>query len=394
MSTTATRPAPVTSIAELRAGARQRAEAEQTTNRTVSILMGAVAALIVIGVAATTSASSAVGIARQGDQWYFLKRQLLGIGLGVVAMAVTSRLDYRWFRRLAMPVFWVTVALLVGVLAVGSTAYGSQRWLSLGPVSFQPSELAKLAVVVTLAAILERKSDLLDDRRHVAGPMLLVVGVLGGLVMLQPDLGTTIVVVACGLAVLWASAAPIRFVAGTAGVGVLGAVVLSVIEPYRFDRIRGFLDPWKDPGGVGYQLIQSYYALGTGNIVGVGLGASRARWFYLPNAHTDFIFSIIGEETGFVGAMAVVVLYGVLTVAGWSVAVHAADPFGRMVATGITCWLSLQAIVNIGGVVGLLPITGITLPFVSYGGSAVAVTMAAVGILVNVAHQRPSQRQR
>jgi len=379
---------PVTSIAELRSAARRRSEAEATTKRTVSVLLGTVAALLVIGVAATTSASSAVGIAREGDQWYFLKRQLLGIGLGIVAMGLTYRIDYRWLRRLAMPLFWGTLALLVAVLAVGRAAYGSQRWISLGPVSFQPSELAKLAVVVTLAAILERKGELLADRRHFLGPLVLVVGSLAGLVMLQPDLGTTIVVAACGLAVLWASAAPARYVLATGGIGALAAGLLAVVEDYRFDRIRAFMDPWADPGGIGYQLIQSYYALGTGNIVGVGLGASRARWFYLPNAHTDFIFSIIGEETGFIGAMAVVVLYGVLTVAGWSVAVHAVDPFGRMVAAGITCWLSLQAIVNIGGVTGMLPITGITLPFISYGGSAVAVTMAAVGILANIAQPR------
>lgn len=391
MSTTMRRrkpAAPVTSIAEIRSAARRRSEAEVATKRTVSVLMGAVAALLVIGVAATASASSAVAIAREGDQWFFLKRQLFGIGLGVVAMAVTYRIDYRWLRRLAFPLFGLTIALLGAVLVVGTTAYGSQRWLDLGPVSFQPSELAKLTVVVALAAAVERKGDLLDERRHFFGPVVVIVGSLAGLVMAQPDLGTTIVVAACGVAVLWASTAPLRFVLGTGGLGVLAAGALAVTEGYRSDRIRAFLDPWDDPGGVGYQLIQSYYALGTGNIVGVGLGASRARWFYLPNAHTDFIFAIIGEETGFIGAMAVVVLYGVLTVAGWSVAAHAVDPFGRMVATGITCWLSLQAIINIGGVTGLLPITGITLPFVSYGGSAVAVTMAAVGILANIAQSR------
>jgi cell division protein FtsW len=182
------------------------------------------------------------------------------------------------------------------------------------------------------------------------------------------------------------STAPFRYVVGT---GVIGGVIgagLALSAEYRRDRILGFLDPWADAGGTGWQLIQSYYALGTGGMFGVGLGGSRARWFYLPNAHTDFIFAIIGEETGFVGASMVLALFALFAAAGWTVARRAPDAFGRMVAAGITAWITVQAIVNVGGVLGVMPITGITLPFVSYGGTSIAVAMAAAGVLVNIAH--------
>jgi cell division protein FtsW len=182
------------------------------------------------------------------------------------------------------------------------------------------------------------------------------------------------------------SVAPFRFVIGSGVAGGLLAGLLALSAGYRRDRITGFLDPWSDAGGTGWQLIQSYYALGTGGLFGVGLGGSRARWFYLPNAHTDFIFAIIGEETGFVGASMVLALFALFAAAGWTVARRAPDPFGRMVAAGITAWITVQALVNVGGVLGVMPITGITLPFVSYGGTAITVSMAAAGVLVNIAH--------
>ena len=376
----------ITSITELRAAARARADQRTANARSATTLMVVMAALLVVGLAATTSASSVVGIGSQEDQFFFLKRQLLGVGLGAAALFVTSRVSYQAYRRLAVPIFVGISGLLVVVLVIGDEVAGAQRWIDLGPISLQPSELAKFGVIVALAAVLDRKKTMLGDLGHFLAPVALFLGGTALLVMLQPDLGTTIVIAVAALAVMLTSTAPFRYVVGTGLGGGLAAGALALSAGYRRDRITGFLDPWADAGGTGWQLIQSYYALGTGGMFGVGLGGSRARWFYLPNAHTDFIFAIIGEETGFVGASLVLALFALFAAAGWTVARRAPDAFGRMVAAGITAWITMQAIVNVGGVLGVMPITGITLPFVSYGGTAIAVTMAAAGVLVNIAH--------
>ena len=278
-----------------------------------------------------------------------------------------------------------TVALLVAVLAVGPVIGGAQRWLPVAGFSFQPSELAKVAVVFALAYLLEKKHKLVDRFGHFLVPVVFIVGTVAVLVMKQPDLGTVIVIGAAALAVILASDAPLRYVAFLGIAAILTVAVLAFSDDYRADRIVGFLDPWGNSSGEGYQLVQSYYALSNGGIFGVGLGASRARWFYLPNAHTDFIFAIIGEETGLIGALTVIGLFVVLALAGWMVALRAPDRFGRMVAAGITVWLSFQALVNIGGVLGVLPITGIALPFISFGSTALIASMAALGVLVNIA---------
>ena len=376
----------ITSITELRAAARARSDQRTANARSATTLMVVMAALLVVGLTATTSASSVVGIGSQEDQFFFLKRQLAGVGLGAVALFFTSRISYQLYRKTAMPIFLGVVGLLVLVLAIGEEVAGARRWLDFGPISLQPSELAKFGVVVSLAAVLDRKRKMLGDLGHFLAPVATFLGGTALLVMLQPDLGTTIVIAVAAMAVMLTSVAPFRYVIGSGVAGGLVAGLLAFSAGYRRDRITGFLDPWADAGGTGWQLIQSYYALGTGGMFGVGLGGSRARWFYLPNAHTDFIFAIIGEETGFVGASMVLALFALFAAAGWTVARRAPDPFGRMVAAGITAWITVQALVNIGGVLGVMPITGITLPFVSYGGTAIAVSMAAAGVLVNIAH--------
>ena len=375
----------VTSIAKMRAAARDRAERIQVNNRTATTLLVLVVVLVVIGLGATQSASSAVAIEEAEDRFYFFKRQLVGVGIGTVALLVASRVPYQFYRKIAIPFFLVTVSLLVAVLAVGPVRGGAQRWLPVAGVSFQPSELAKVAVVFSLAYLLEKKHKLIGRFGHFLVPVVFIVGTIGALVMKQPDLGTVIVIGAAALAVILASDAPLRYVAFLAVAAILAVAVLSFSDEYRADRIVGFLDPWGNSSGEGYQLVQSYYALSNGGIFGVGLGASRARWFYLPNAHTDFIFAIIGEETGLIGALTVIGLFVVLALAGWMVASRAPDRFGRMVAAGITVWLSFQALVNIGGVLGVLPITGIALPLISFGSTALIASMAAIGVLVNIA---------
>jgi cell division protein FtsW len=274
---------------------------------------------------------------------------------------------------------------LIAVELNGITEGGATRWLSIpGLTSFQPSELAKVTVIFVLAYLLEKKHKLLTNFGHFMVPIAATLGVVGALVIRQPDLGTLIVIGAAAMAVIIASDAPMKFVLILGLIAVLAAVYLAFDADYRSSRIDSFLDPYADPSGDGYQVIQGYYALGNGGVFGVGLGASRARWFYLPNAHTDFIFAIIGEETGLVGGITVIGLFIALAAAGWVVASRAPDRFGRMVAAGITVWLSFQALVNIGGVLGVIPITGISLPFVSFGSTALAVSMGAIGILVNI----------
>lgn len=375
----------VTSIAQVRAAARRKAETSHVNGRIVSILLVTVVVLIVLGLGATLSASSIEGLADAQDQYFYVKRQLIGLGIGIVAMVVLSRFNYRGYRRLAIPLFWGTLVLLLLVMVVGLQSGGSRRWLPVGSFTFQPSELAKLSVILTMAVLLERKQRLLGQWKHFLGPVMFCIGLTGLLVVLQPDLGTAIVIAAAGLSVVLVSRAPFRYVLGLAVMAVVAAGLLALVEGYRMDRIDGFIDPWADPQGTGYQVIQGYYALGTGGLFGVGLGASRARWDYLPNAHTDFIFAIVGEETGLLGAMMVIGLCLVLALAGWFIASRAPDRYGRMIAAGITGWLSTQALINIGGVLGLLPITGIVLPFVSYGATAMVVSLAAVGVMVNIA---------
>ncbi|HEX6219909.1 MAG TPA: putative lipid II flippase FtsW [Acidimicrobiia bacterium] len=378
----------VTSLAKVRAAAKGKLASQKVNDRATTMLLVLVVVLVVVGLGVTMSASSAVAlnVTESQDQWHFLKRQLVGVGLGIVALIIASRIPYRFYRKTALPLFLLTVGLLIAVEMNGITEGGATRWLRLpGVTSFQPSELAKVSVVFVLAYLLEKKAKLLTNFPHFIVPVALILGIVGVLVIRQPDLGTLIIIGAAAMAVVIASDVPMKFIFLIGLIAVLATTYLAFDADYRAARFDAFLDPYADPSGDGYQLIQGYYALGNGGVFGVGLGASRARWFYLPNAHTDFIFAIIGEETGLIGGLTVIGLFIALAVTGWVVASRAPDRFGRMVAAGITVWLSFQALVNIGGVLGVIPITGIALPFVSFGSTALAVSMGAIGILVNIA---------
>ncbi len=382
----------VTSITHLRAKAKRREQVSIANSRLSITVLAIVAILTIIGLGATMSASSVSGILQQADNLAIFKRQLLWVGLGAVALLVAIKVPYTFYRRLAFPLLLVSIGSLVLVEIAGSTRGGAQRWLEFGSVTVQPSEFAKLAVVVFLASVFAKKGELLSDVRHFIVPVGASLGVVCALVVIQPDLGTSIVIGAAGGAVLVASRAPLRFVFGSAFFGGGLAALAALGSPYRRARIMCFMDPLADPLGDCFQLGQSLLALGSGNLFGVGLGASRARWSYLPNAHTDFIYTIIAEETGFIGAIALIVLFTGLSVAGVVIAYRAADPFARLLAIGITTWLTVQALINIGGVVGVMPITGMALPFVSVGGSAMLAAMAAVGILINIAQKSPGKR--
>jgi cell division protein FtsW len=307
--------------------------------------------------------------------------------MGLVGLVVTLRVDYRRLRRLARPGLVVAIFLLVLVLipGVGIRTNGSARWLGVGVVSFQPSEFAKLAVILYGAAILSSRPP--ESVRLTLWPMLVVLGGIGGLIFLEPDLGTALIlgsIVACLLFFAGLGLGSLALT-GVAGMGLVA--VLSLGAGYRRDRLLSVLDPWSDPLNTGWQTIQAGVAISNGGLWGLGLGASRAKWGFLPMVQTDFIFAIVAEELGFVVAILVVLAFLVLGIFGLSTAMHAPDRFGQLLAAGITSWILIQAFVNIGAVLGVLPITGVPLPFVSYGGSSMVLTLTAFGILLNVARQ-------
>jgi cell division protein FtsW len=375
----------VVAVPASRAALRTIRAQERGVSRTILSLLVPVALLVVIGLGAILSASSVVGLREAGDGLFYFKRQIAWLVVGVVGMVVAAFIPLRWWKSLALPVFVSSLLLLVAVLLVGTRVNGAIRWLIVGPISIQPSEIAKLATVLMLATVVSRRESSMVRFRDFFGPVAMTIGLVAGLVMLQPDLGTALLVSSGAFAVLAASAVPLRHVLGTGVAATGGALALAVSSPYRWARVTAFLDLQSDPLGSSYQAVQGLVALGTGGLWGVGLGASRARWSFLPNAHTDFVFAILGEETGLIGSLAVVGLFAAFSVAGTMIALRCADRFGRLLAVGVTTWLSTQAIVNIGGVVGILPITGVPLPFVSAGGSALVAALVGVGVLVSVA---------
>jgi cell division protein FtsW len=352
------------------------------------VVCATVTVLNIVGLVMILSASSVAALSDYGSSWYFFNRQLLWAIVGAIAFVFAARLDYRRWRSAAPALLVVTLGLLAAVLKPGIGIYveGSRRWLGAGPLRVQPSELAKLTLVVACAAILARRADTLRDARAWR-PVLVVLGVVGFLVYQEPDLDTAVVLALIAFAILIVGGVPLRQLAKIGGFGLLAVTVLAYAAPYRRARMFSFLHPGSDAANTGYQLKQSLIALGSGGWNGVGIGAGHAKWLFLPNAHTDFIFSIIGEETGFVGCLLVLGLFAGLGLVGFYVARRAPDQFGALLAAGITVWIVGQAAINLGAVVGLLPVSGITLPFLSAGGSSLVITMLATGTLANVARQ-------
>ena len=367
---------------------RRAAQAVNRSDRRTIFLVVPVIMLLIVGLGAMLSAASVVSFRETGDSLFYFKRQVVWVGLGIVALVVFTQIPYRLYRRFALPIFLLAVAGLVATMMFGDIRGGARRWIEVGPLTVQASEFAKLATVIVLAAVLAKKDRLLGSLAHFLLPVAAILGAVALLLLLQPDFGTALLIVASAFAILFASAAPLGYVVGLAGIAAVLGTAGAFTMDYRRDRITGFLDPFADPLGTGHQAVQSLVALGTGGWFGVGLGASRARWSFLPNAHTDFIFAIIGEETGLIGAGLVIVLFAFFASVGIRIALTAPDMFGRLLAVGIVAWLSFQALVNVGGVVAVLPITGVPLPFVSSGGNAMIVSLAAVGILVNISRTR------
>ncbi len=352
-------------------------------------LLGVITTLNLLGMVMVLSASSVSALDTYGSTWTIATRQLGWAVVGVAACVLLTRVDYHRWRHGAAPLLGVSVVLLTLVLVpgVGRNVNGASRWLGFGPFSLQPSELAKLAVLVFAADLLARRAAWMHDLRLTLMPVTLVFGGVAFLVMLQPNLGTTLVLGSIVLTVLFVAGTSVAPLGALGVAGGVAATALALIEPYRRARVLAFLDPWKDYQDSGYQTIQSLVGLASGGITGIGLGQSRAKWGFLPYAHTDFIFAIIGEELGLVGALAVVALFVSLCLLGGRAAQLAPDRFGMLLAAGVTTWFGVQAFINIGAVIGILPITGVPLPFVSYGGSSLVFSMAGAGLLLNVARQ-------
>ena len=352
-------------------------------------LLSTIIVLNLVGLVMVLSSSSVEALANYGSSWLFFKRQLTWTTLGLIGLTITSRIDYRILRRYVGPLLVVSAGLLLLVLVpgVGVNVNGSTRWLGIGAARFQPSELAKLGLLLYGADLLSRRAANVGDWRAVLRPVGVVFCFFGALVMLQPDMGTTITMAILTGTILFVGGIRMRHMSVVLGAGFVAGTFLAIVEPYRRARLMSFIDPFHHYKDGGYQVAQSLIALGSGGWTGVGLGAGRAKWMFLPNAHTDFIFAIIGEELGLVGCALVLVLFGALAVLGVRTTMRAPDRFGQLLAAGITGWIVGQAIINVGAVTGALPVTGVPLPFVSFGGSALLFTMCASGVLLNIARQ-------
>jgi cell division protein FtsW len=354
----------------------------------VLLLLVPTAVLTVLGLAMILSAGSISAVEGYGTSFWYFNRQLVYAVGGVAAMLVAIRLPHTVWRKLAAPMLLVLLPLMLIALhpSAGSSLYGASRWIDLGPVTLQPSEFLKLAMVAFAAAVLTAKWGKLDDPAHLLIPLAPVVLVVAVLVILQRDLGSTVIICGSVFLVLFAAGVRLRYLVITGAVSLAGAAFLIFGEAYRRTRfVDAFLNPWNDPEGAGFQLIQGMIAFGSGGWTGLGLGASRQKWDYLPNAHSDFIFAIVGEELGLLGALFVLAMFGLLLFAGIRIAIAAPDTFGRLLAAGITGWIGLQTIVNLGAVTGLMPITGVPLPLLSFGGTALVVTLASIGTLASIA---------
>lgn len=355
------------------------------------VLFFAILALVVGGIVMVYSSSSVVALKTYDDSAYFMKRQIAWAVIGLVLMLIATRIDHTVLqdKRVVIVLLLVSLMLLVATLipGVGRMVNGARRWLPLGGIAFQPSELAKFSVVVYMSYYIVKKGKELRDFMNGIFPAYVVVGVFLLAVVLQPDFGTTMTIAGVACIMLFAGGANLLHLGGTF-VAALPFVFVGVMHSeYRARRIFSFLDPWADPHGAGHQIIQSFLAIGSGGVFGRGLGEGRQKLLFLPERHSDFIYAVIGEELGLIGAIAVIALFLVILWRGMRIALVVGDPFSRMLAIGITLLISLQGMINMAVVTGLLPTKGIVLPLVSYGGSSLVVTMAALGVLLNISKE-------
>lgn len=350
------------------------------------LLLVSTIVLLAIGLIMVYSASAVWAEYRFHDSFFFAKRQLLFAAIGIALMFFVMNIDYWIWRKWSKLLLIVCFILLIIVLipGVGLVRGGARSWLGVGAFSIQPSEFMKIAMIIFLAKFLTERQKYVTSFRKGLLPSLSLVFLAFGLIMLQPDLGTGAVMVGTCIVMIFIAGAKISHFVGLGVAGLLGLVGLIVSAPYRIQRITSYLDPWSDPLGSGFQIIQSLYAIGPGGLMGLGFGQSRQKFFYLPEPQTDFIFSILVEETGFIGGTFVLIIFCIMLWRGISIASGAPDMFGSYLAVGIIGMIVIQVVINIGVVTGLMPVTGITLPFLSYGGSSLTLMLGSIGILLNI----------
>jgi len=346
--------------------------------------------LVAFGLIMVYSASSGTAVVEGHDPAGTLAKQAVYAAVGVASMLVLARFSYRRLRYFAAPILFATIALLIAVKVpgIGVSIKGAQRWIYVGPISLQPSEFAKAAVLIFVSAVLASRKRPPRTVVQLFNPVGAVVLVVLLLIHSEPDLGTTIAIALMVCGVLLVAGTPLRLFTSVALVGVVGVAYTVAREPYQMDRIRTFLDPWKDPAGAGYQSIQALYALGSGGITGVGIGNGTQKIGFLPEAPTDMIGAVIGEELGLIGILGVTLAFAVFTYCGFRIAMRCRDPFGTYLVAGATTLVAGQAIVNFGAVLGFLPLTGVPLPLISSGGSSLVVMLSLVGVMLNVADSR------
>ncbi len=350
------------------------------------VLFISVLILILFGLVMIYSASSIWAEYKFHDSFKYVKQQALFIGIGIVLLIAVSRIDYRLYFKKTNLILGVCLLLLVLVLipGIGSIRNGSQSWFGIGSFGIQPSEFAKLGLIIFVSKYLVKNEKYLKEIKRGVFPILGVLFLVFGLIMLQPDFGTGMIIVVSILAMMFIAGVDFKFFLALGGIGVFGIVGLIVIAPYRMDRIVSFLDPWKDPLGTGFQIIQSLYAIGPGGLLGQGFLNSRQKQFYLPEPQTDFIFSVISEEFGVLGVLIVSFLFLTVLYRGIKIALNAPDNFSKYLAFGMVFQILIQTVMNLMVVIGLIPVTGVTLPFLSYGGSSLLITLVSIGILLNI----------
>lgn len=346
-------------------------------------LLGAAAALVCVGVVMVFSVGYFPALHMFGDPWIFFRKHMVALAAGLIAAAAVARLRIEFLETSATVVFMITLVLLalVAVPGFGVEINGAQRWLRIGGVSLQPTEFAKIGFVLFAARWISRHREEMRSFTHGSVPLLAAVGACAALVMLQPDFGSTVIICTLALLMLFVGGTRPAHLGAMVGAGVALFAVGAYVRPYRMNRLMSFRDPWQDSLDSGFQLVQSLIAFGSGRVSGVGLGAGRQKLHFLPEAHTDFVFALVGEELGLIGALAVLLLFAVIAFRGYRIAARHSDSFASLLAFGLTSVIVLSAVVNVGVVLGVLPTKGLALPFVSYGGSALLSSMIQVGIL-------------
>ncbi|MEA1926556.1 MAG: putative lipid II flippase FtsW [Patescibacteria group bacterium] len=360
---------------------------QKLQKKTDSILLGVVFALLVFGLVVISSAGVVVSKTKFGDEYYYFKHQLFfGVIPGLICLFLVQKIRYTFWKKISFPLFISALVLLILVFVpgVGIKLQGASRWINLGPISFQPTEMIKLTMIIYLGSWIAARGSKLKDFKEGLIPFAVILGIVALLVIAQPDVGTLGSIIVISLVMFFIAGAPLRYILSLVGTGAALLVVLIKVEPYRMNRLLSFMNPDLDLQGIGYQINQALIAIGSGGIFGLGLGQSRQKFNYLPEPIGDSIFAIVGEELGIIGAGTLLILFMLFAMRGFKIAKNAPDMFSSMVAVGVSSWVVFQALINIMAIIGLIPLTGITLPFVSFGSTSLVFVLIGVGILLNI----------